>query len=244
MSNEQEQDKQYDERFVTLATKVSRHSAEQLTRIARRKGMTIYELIQMVCDTLIRYMDDRHNLSEEMERAMSIFEHMNGWADALNLADPTVHKEVCQAVYIFQDGGDPSQPDKQRKHGFRCKMVNKPFMELWTEDSNVMHIFERIFCICMPELYLKLVRARILLEADSVSEVINMLADAEVIMQLNNEYRKEFEDAARTDGGKSYAYGRKTKSVQHRTPDSLAQDQRIKFDYGDREAAEREADDD
>jgi hypothetical protein len=179
-----------------------------------------------------------------MERAMSIFEHMNGWADALNLADPTVHKEVCQAVYIFQDGGDPSQPDKQRKHGFRCKMVNKPFMGLWTEDSNVMHIFERIFCVCMPELYLKLVRARILLEADSVSEVINMLADAEVIMQLNNEYRKEFEDAARTDGGKSYAYGRKTKSVQHRTPDSLAQDQRIKFDYGDREAAEREADDD
>ena len=244
MSNEQEQDKQYDERFVTLATKVSRHSAEQLTRIARKKGMTIYELIQMVCDTLIRYMDDRHNLSEEMERTMSIFEHMNGWADALNLADPTVHKEVCQAVYIFQDGGDPSQPDKQRKHGFRCKMVNKPFMGLWTEDSNVMHIFERIFCICMPELYLKLVRARILLEADSVSEVINMLADAEVIMQLNNEYRKEFEDAARTDGGKSYAYGRKTKSVQHRTPDSLAQDQRIKFDYGDREAAEREADDD
>lgn len=244
MSNEQEQDKQYDERFVTLATKVSRHSAELLTRIARRKGMTIYELIQMVCDILIRYMDDRHNLSEEMERAMSVFEHMTGWADALNLADPTVHKEVCQAVYIFQDGGDPSQPDKQRKHGFRCKMVNKPFMGLWTEDSNVMHIFERIFCICMPELYMKLVRARILLEADSVSEVINMLADNEVIMQLNNEYRKEFEDAARTDGGKSYAYGRKTKSVQHRTPDSLAQDQRIKFDYGDREAAEREADDD
>ena len=242
--NKEEKEKQVDDRFVTLATKVSRHSAEQLTRIARKKGMTIYELIQTVCDTLIRYMDDRHNLSEEMERAMSIFEHMTGWADALNLADPTVHKEVCQAVYIFQDSGDPSQPDKQRKHGFRCKMVNKPFMGLWTEDSNVMHIFERIFEICMPELYHKLVRARILLEANSVSEVINMLADAEVIMQLNNEYRKEFEDAARADGGKSYAYGRKTKSVQHRTPDSVAQDQRIKFDFSDREAAEREADDD
>jgi hypothetical protein len=229
--------KQTDEKFVTLGTKVSRHAAEQLARIAKRKGLTIYELIQITCDTFIRYSDDRYNLSEEMERAMSVFEHMVGWADALNLADPTVHKEVCQAVYIFQDA------DGQKK-GFRAKMVDKPFMGQWTEDSNVMHIFERIFCICMPELYLKLVRARILLEADSVSEVINMLADAEVIMQLNNEYRKEFEDAARTDGGKSYAYGRKTKSVQHRTPDSLAQDQRIKFDYGDREAAEREADDD
>ena len=91
---------QIDEKFVVLATKVSRTAAEQLARIAKKKGMTIYELIQMVCDTLIRYMDDRHNLSEEMERAMSIFEHLTGWADALNLADPTVHKEVAQAVYI------------------------------------------------------------------------------------------------------------------------------------------------
>ena len=100
MANENQN--QYDERFVTLATKVSRLAAEQLARIAKHKDMTIYELIQMVCDTLIRYMDDRHNLSEEMERAMSIFEHMVGWADALNLADPTVQKEVSQAVYIFQ----------------------------------------------------------------------------------------------------------------------------------------------
>ena len=218
-----EQQRQPDEKFVTLATKVSRHAAEQLARIARRKGMTIYELIQMVCDTLIRYMDDRHNLSEEMERAMSIFEHMVGWADALNLADPTVNKEIAQAVYIFQDA-DGS------KHGFRVKMVDKPFCGLWTEDSNVMHIFERIMNICMPELYMKLVRARIVLGCETVSEVVNMLADAEVIMHLNGELRRDFEDAARMDNGKTVAYGQKTKGLQHRTPDSIAQDQRIHFD--------------
>jgi hypothetical protein len=190
--------------------------------------MTIYELIQMVCDTLIRYMDDRHNLSEEMERAMSIFEHMVGWADALNLADPTVNKEVAQAVYIFQDGGDAEQPNKQRKKGFRVVMVDKPFMGQWTEDSNVMHIFERIFNICMPDLYMKLFRARILLGCNNVSEVINQLADAQVIMHLNDEYRKDFEDADRADNGHAVAYGQKTKGLQHRTPDSLANDHRIK----------------
>lgn len=213
-----------DEKYVVLATKVSRHAAEQLTRIAKRKGMTIYELIQMVCDTLIRYMDDRHNLSEEMERAMSIFEHMTGWADALNLADPTVQKEIAQAVYIFQ-----SAPDTPRK-GFRAKMVSKPFMGIWEEDSNVMHIFERIFNICMPELYMKLFRARIMLECETVSEVINMLCDAQIIEQLNEGYRREFEDAARADNGKGYAYGNKTKGLQHRTPDSVAQDHRFNFD--------------
>ena len=230
---------QIDERYVTLATKVSRTAAEQLARIAKKKGMTIYELIQIVCDTLIRYMDDRHNLSEKMERAMAIFEHMAGWADALNLADPTVHKEVCQAVYIFQDA------DGQKK-GFRATMVNKPFFDEWTQTENVMDIFERIFNICMPELYMKLFRARIILGCESVSEVINMLADSEVIMHLNGELRKEFEDAARADNGKDYSYGMKTKGLQHRTPDSVAEDHRfqqthIVFDDDDRELADSEA---
>ncbi len=228
--------KQADEKYVVVATKMRREAAERLARIAKKKGLTIYELIQMVCDTIIRYMDDRHNLSAEMERAMSIFEHMVGWADSLNLADPTVQKEVAQAVYIFQDA-------EGKKKGFRATMVNKPWMGIWDETSNVMDIFERIFNICLPELYMKLFRARIILGCDRVSEVINMLADAEVIMQMDNEFRKEFEDAARMDNGKGYAYGQKTKGLQHRTPDSLAQDQRIKFDDYDREVADYEVQD-
>ena len=228
--------KQADEKYVVVATKMRRDAAERLARIAKKKGLTIYELIQMVCDTIIRYMDDRHNLSEEMERAMSIFEHMVGWADALNLADPTVQKEVAQAVYIFQDADGC-------KKGFRATMVNKPWMGIWDETSNVMDIFERIFNICMPELYMKLFRARIILDCERVSEVINMLADAEVIMHLNGELRQEFEDAGRADNGKEYGYGKKTKGLQHRTPDSLAQDQRIKFDDYDREVADYEVQD-
>ena len=238
MDNEQFT-QQTDEHTVVVATKLLRSAAERLSKIAKKKGMTIYVLIQMVCDTLIRYMDDRHNLSEEMERAMSIFEHMVGWADALNLADPTVQKEVAQAVYIFQD-------QESKKKGFRAVMVSKPFMGLWDETANVMDIFERIFNICMPELYMKLFRARIILGCERVSEVISMLADAEVIMQLNGELRKDFEDAARADNGKDYGYGQKTKSLQHRTPDSVAEDQRfqqthIVFDEDDKALADMEA---
>ena len=237
---------QTDERHVVVATKMSRTAAEKLARIAKAKGMSIYELIQMVCDTLIRYMDDRHNLSEEMERAMSIFEHMLGWADALNLADPTVHREVAQAVYILGDGGDPAQPAKKRKTGFRAAMVSKPFCGCWDETNNVMKIFERIFNICLPELYMKLFRAKIILECNSVTEVINLLCDAEVIARLNDENRREFEGAARTDSGKHYEYGARTKAHGRRTPDSVATDGRIKqtaikFDTDDSEAAEKEA---
>jgi hypothetical protein len=228
-----------DEKYKNVSSKLSKYSIERLTRIAHKKKMSIYTLIQMVCDTIIRYMDDQHNLSEEIERAMATLEHMTGWADALNLADPTVNKEVAQAVYIFQDA------DGEKK-GFRATMVDKPWMGVWKQTENVMDIFERIFNICMPELYMKLVRARIILGCERVSEVINKLADAEVIMRLNGEFRQEFEDAARADNGKEYSYGMKTKSLQHRTPDSVADDQRyqqthIVFDDDDKELADMEA---
>ena len=230
-----------DEKYKNVSSKLSKYSIERLTRIAQKKHISIYQLIQMVCDTIIRYMDDRHNLSEEIERAMAIFEHMTGWADALNLADPTVQKEVAQAVYIFQDADG-------EKRGFRAKMVDKPFCGIWTETDNVMDIFERIFNICMPELYMKLFRARIILGCERVSEVINMLADAEVTMHLNGELRQEFEDAARMDNGKGYGYGQKTKGLQHRTPDSVSEDQRyqqthIVFDDDDATTTDYEPED-
>ena len=228
--------KQTDEKYVVVATKMSRTAAEQLARIAKAKELTIYELIQMVCDTLIRYMDDRHNLTAEMEQAMSIFEHMVGWADALNLADPTVQKEIAQAVYILQDA-------EGKRKGFRATMVNKPFMGIWDETNNVMQIFERLFNILLPELYMKLFRARIILECNSVTEVINTLLDAEIISHMNDDFRRTFEDAGRSDNGRDYAYGQKTKAKQHRTPDSYATDQRIHFDEYDKEISEQEAQD-
>ncbi len=234
--NDEQFTQQTDDHTVVVATKLLRTAAERLAKIAKKKDMTIYVLIQMVCDTLIRYMDDRHNLSEEMERAMSIFEHMVGWADSLNLADPTVQKEIAQAVYIFQDS-------EAKKKGFRAVMVSKPWMGIWDETANVMDIFERIFNICMPELYMKLFRARIILGCERVSEVINQLVDAEVIMRLNGELRQDFEDAARMENGKDYGYGQRTKAKQHRTPDSVAMDQRIKFDDDDRDMADYEAKD-
>ena len=223
-----------DEKYKNVSSKLSKYSIERLTRIANKKNMSIYQLIQMVCDTIIRYMDDRHNLSAEMEQAMSIFEHMVGWADALNLADPSVQKEVAQAVYILQDATG-------EKKGFRVSMVSKPWMGIWDQTENVMTIFERLFNIMMPELYLKLYRAKILLDCNSVTEVINRLCDAELLEHMNEEYRREFEDAARVDNGHNYAYGTKTKAKQHRTPDSYAADQRIHFDEYDREVADAES---
>ena len=223
------EDKKQPKQKPSVATKISPEADAQLERIARKKGMTKFALLQMVCDTLIRYMSDAHNLTPEIEQAMAIFEHMVGWADQLNLADPTAQKEVAQAVYILQDaGGD--------KKGFRATMVSKPYLGIWEQTENVMDIFERLFNILMPELYMKLFRARIILECSRVSDVINLLVDAEVLNHMNDEYRKEFEDAGRADNGRAIAYGQRTRIKQHRTPDSYDMDGRLHFDDIDHDA--------
>ena len=228
--------KEYNDKVVVIATKVSRHSAERLAALAKAKGMTTYEVIQMAVDTLIRYMDDRHNLTQEMEQAMSVFEHMIGWADALNLADPTVQKEVAEAVYILQDV-------EGEKKGFRAVMVQKPFMGVWDQTANVQAIFDRLFNILLPEMYMKLYRAKIIMGYSSVVEALNALADADVIAHLNDEYRKEFENI-KADNGRANRYGNRAHAFQHRTPDSLANSKQrtIRFTEEDRKTAEHEAD--
>lgn len=214
------------EKYMMLQTKVSADTYRCIKRIEKKKGLTSYGIIQMMVDCIVRYMDDSHNLSEDMERAMSIFEHMAGWENALNLADPTVHKEICQAVYIFQDADG-------KKQGFRTTMVRKPVLGDWAETSNVMDIFERIFNVCLPELYKKLFRVRIMLGCERISEVILKLTDQALIEQINDEFRREFEDANRADNGMPYEYGRKMVQKKHRTIDSVHQDKRMKglFDY-------------
>lgn len=225
-----------EKKYDPVATKVSKHTHERLEALAKAKGMTIYDILQMVIDTLLRYTDDRHNLTPEMEKAMSVFEHMVGWADALNLADPVVKKEVAEAVYILQDADG-------KKKGFRAVMVEKPFCGVWQQTVNVQKIFDRLLNILLPELYLKFYRLKVLNGYSSVVEVINALADADAIAYLNDQYRKEFEDAGRSESGRSVEYGQRTRRKYHRTPDEVASDQRIKFDDYDKELAESEADD-
>ena len=84
-------------KYVSLITKVNYDTARGLKRIEMKKGLSVYGMLQMMCDCIRRYMDSAHNLSEEIEQAMSIFEHMEGWKDALNLAEPSVDKVIGEA---------------------------------------------------------------------------------------------------------------------------------------------------
>lgn len=203
-----------DERYEMMQTKVSPFVYARIKRIAKMKGISDYALIQMVVDTLVRYMDDRHNLTPEMEQAMSIFEHMEGWADAMNHADPSVNRIIGEAIYFLFDGDG-------RKKGCRAVHVTKPFFGNWSEDMNIQHILERCICLLMPERYRRLRALAVDMDCSSLLELFDRLIDHHSTDADLREFRQCFEDADRTANGSTLAYGQRTKRKKHSSPDDM-----------------------
>jgi hypothetical protein len=221
------------EKYVMIGTKVSPKFAETFNRICRKKGLNKYQAIQMMVDTFVRYTDDRYNLSEEMSLLMSAFEHMDGWNGAFNLADTTADKQIDEAIYFLTAA---------ERRGARAIMVHRPFFGNWTETSNVQMILERVIEVLMPERYRRMRMLAADMECNSILELIDRIIDAHTIDQLEQSFRREFEDVGRTDAGKSVEYGRKTKGLHHHTIDGEAARQaRLHFDDDDREQADEEA---
>ena len=65
-----------EEKYKGLGTKVSPAFHKIFRRICHKKGLKTYEAIQMMAEAFVRYTDDQHNLSEEMERLMMLL--LNG----------------------------------------------------------------------------------------------------------------------------------------------------------------------
>ena len=184
-----------EKKYIKKQTKVHPFIHHRLEKIAKKKGISVYEMLQMVCDTLARYTDDRHNLTPEMEKAMSIFEHMEGWANALNLADPTVQKIIGEATYFVYD------PEGKKK-GCRAIHVTKPFFGNWEQNINIQEILERTICLLMPERYSRLRKLAVDKECSSIVELIDTLIDEHSQDEDVKFFREAFEDAERSDYGK------------------------------------------
>lgn len=184
------------DKFKGAGTKISEEALQRLDAISEKKGISRYTLIQMVVDVIIRYMDDRHNLTPEIERLMAIFEHLNGWERAFNLADYTTTPEIIEAIYFFTD---------EEKKGCRAVHVERPWLEgtdQWTQTYNLQEIFERMVCLLMPERYRRLRLLAIQNNCSSILELIDTLIDEHSHDSDLAVLRMEFEDADRSAFGK------------------------------------------
>lgn len=184
------------EKFVAVGTKLSEEAQRRLDAISEKKGISRYTLMQMVADVIIRYMDDRHNLTPEIERLMTIFEHLNGWENCFNLADYTETPEIREAIYFLCDPA---------KKGMRAVHVERPWLEgsqEWTQTYNLQEIFERMVCLLMPERYRRLRLLAIQNNCSSILELVDTLIDEHSNDADLRLLRMEFEDADRSEFGK------------------------------------------
>lgn len=203
--------KQDNENYVMLGTKTRKDFAETFNRICKKKGIKVYNAIQMMVDTFVRFTDDRHNLSVEMERLMSVFEHMDGWKDAFNLADPTPDRDIQEALY-FITGTD--------RKGARGVMVHRPFFGNWTETVNIQYIIERVLEVMCPERYRRLRALAVEMDCNSILDLLDEMINNHTSELMNDQFRQGFADNNR-HYGKPVEYGQRTKRKHHKSVDDI-----------------------
>ena len=217
--------KQKDGTF-TVSVKLQKSQVDLLNAICDTLGVNSYQIFQMFFYTLMRASAPMHELSPEIRKIMTLMETDAGWAEAFNLANPN-QLDVAQCILILQ---------QEDKRGFGAVMVDKPFLSDATMTECVDTILERVCEVTMHGIYRRLRLMGAKMECHNLSDVLLTMIDAQTILELDEENRVEMKGEGMYDHrGRKIEYGKKTKTHGHRTPDSVAQDQRITFPDFDRD---------
>jgi hypothetical protein len=175
-----------------------------------------------------------HELDPRIQKLLAMMESDVGWQQAFNIANPNGLK-VAQAILILEQEG---------RKGFGAVMIDRPFFGDARQTECVDSILERVTEVTMRGIYRRLRLMGAKMDCQNLSDVLLTMIDAQTILDLDEGFRAELPGMGDYNyNGKQVAYGKKTKAKQHRTPDSVAQDQRIKFDDYDREVADYEVQD-
>ena len=217
--------------YVLLQTKVKRREAERLERIAKGRGTNIYGLLQLMCQFIVRTASGEYNLSDDINRLLTLFHLEPGWKDAYNSCDPTADTEIAQEVLILQQPG---------RRGFGAVMVNKPFMGQWTETECVDDIIDRVIDVCAPGIWKRVHCLMKQMECESIIDLLVTITDSRIIYELEEANRREIQQADNiASNGRAMEYGARTRRKKHFDPDTMPQ--QIRFDVFDAEQAKEES---
>ena len=235
--------KQRDEGFVTVATKVPPHVAEFLNIFAAAKGTDIYGLLQLFIQTIMRAAKCETELPPSTKLLMHMLEMDSDWNKAFNFSSPSAMMDVAQVILVLQQYDGKGENRRPRK-GFGLVMIDKPALPGQKPKRTlcVDDILERVAEVSMQGLYkeLRLIGAKA--KTKSLRETLMQLCDAYKVVLADEEMEEELPQLGNYhDFGRVIEWGNRTKQRKHRTPDSLANaQQRLVFDDFDREQADYE----
>lgn len=207
--------------YQVLSTKISSWAYAQIMKILNHKGINKYQLLQNMCEVILRFMSDKHNRTPEMEQAMETFENMEGWKDNFNLCDPNTKPEISEATYYLSDFS------KKGKKGVRVVHVERPFFDKWVQTYNLQQIMERFMCLTFPSLYRRLRFIAVVKECSSILELLMKYVREEEREEDKRELRRPFEDADRGDFGQKPHDGQPYKRPYEASQDTLFKDELI-----------------
>ena len=222
---------------ATFSVKVTQEMYDLVNILCEglQHGTNGNDLFKMFIRTFIESAKHDGPLSEDMKTFLNMLKMEPGWHKAFNFADPSAVMEVAQVILILQQAG---------RKGFGMVMIDKPFMCDATMTYCVDDILERILKLAMPGLYKRLEWIEQQFHCTSRRETLILLCE------YMADYLKKEQDLSEMPGygehhdyGKAIEYGKKFKRKPHRTPDSVANQQKIIFDDFDRETAEAEVKD-
>ena len=224
-----------EEKYKVLSVKIKPDQAVLLDAICNALGVNTYQIFQMFFYTLCKASAPMHELSPEIRKLMTLMETDASWAEAFNIANPN-NLKIAQVILILE---------QEKKKGFGAVMIDKPFMSDSRQTVKVDEILERVTEVTMHGIYRRLRMLGAKINCNTLSDILLTMIDAQTVLELEEESRVEMQGDAQYDiRGRRIEYGKRTKAKQHRTPDSLAHDQRIRFDESDINVSDQEASDD
>lgn len=158
-------------KFEQIQTKVSPEMFARLKAIEIKHGVSIFKMLRMLAECIIRFMDDQHNLSEELIRVILMFENIPGWKRSICLAAGVEDMEIVEAFYVLREKG---------KNGNRLVHVERPVMagdEQWTATYNIQTMFERWMELMNPSLYRHLRQLSVDFGNESILDTIITIAN-------------------------------------------------------------------
>lgn len=199
-----------DKDSIQLKTKVSPEQYARLEAICKQYGYTIFKMLRMLSDCIVRFMDDRHNMSDELKRIIRMFEDLPGWRKSICLADDTQELGIVEAFYVIAS---------KRHKGFRLVHVERPMMdgdsENWTSTYNVQRMLERFIELTNPSLYKHLRQLAVDLGTESIFDAIHVISDFYMENPDEKELRLQFEDNDWHQGAQMHEESHRKRGYSH-----------------------------
>jgi hypothetical protein len=221
-----ENQKNKDDGWVLLGTKVPPHIGQLFDLLAKQRGMASYELLQLLVNGFITAAKHDGPLTPELRLLIDSLKLDVAFNKAFNFASPTAQNEIAQVVLILQQPG---------RKGFGLTMIDRPFMGDCLVTYCIDSIMERVAEVAMNDIYKDLRQVGIQLETNSVRETLVMMCDAQLIANLKAMDEQELPGMGDFhDFGKRVELGNKPVRKPHRTPDSMYRETKILFNDFDR----------